>query len=676
LSKHEGKYEYVPVKDAYYVDITTFCSQILERFPIAQIPKKSGKDKVRDIFGVKSMEDIRFSLSGSPEVHPLNRDFSRAFEAFKPYALVFRLEKPTFGGELNRLKRLKVVLCTHIPARYEFGEKKEELVLRPYEHIFISDENTEYILLEKGKHANLGDLKDDFEFREAFADVLSGILRVDENMKDYRELFQRTRKQKDQAIRSDLDDPMLEKLKKVKEFFHGLSELELDFWDSILSTKGKYDILKHDDKDQTTAVIAKELKLDVAFVKEIYDSINYEDYSSSANLPFFKRLFGAIGISVNDFNRNSSKEIDFSDYLAKEIENKKSRLRERFKSLAFSVLKTKGLEEKESFAELVRAWDAPRKSDFDINKELAIDIEVCIGDLLKIPPFSILNVRYKDLLKEIEEKPDAEFLRNRKAFDEKVDETGGGYTDEIEHFLSDPKNRSLLYFGEIDVLIERFSKKCSRPSGGGGVKKKKSITLNGTNVEYEEDDYKTLAENVDSDLESNDYDFEPHTPKKGVPKKGASAGLGGGPGPRGRVVKQTKEIGFLGEKYVYGTLVKKYGKEKVIWASEYAKIMNVNLEGRDNIGYDIAYTDDDGKQRYVEVKATKNDDLTFFISKAEVCFGQENSSDYEVILILNVCDNNRRLLSLGRIFEFNEDETFNNNSKFIVDTESFRISFD
>lgn len=677
FSKHEGKFEYVPVQDAYYVDIATFCSQILERFRIAQIPKKSGKDKVRNIFGVSSMEDIAFSLSGSPEVHPLNKDFSKAFEAFKPYALVFRLEKPTLSGELNRLKRLKVVLCTRIPARYEFGDRKEELVLRPYEHIFISEGNTEYVLLEKGKHGNISDLKEDFDFREAFADVLSGILRVDENMKDYRELFHKSRKQKDQAIRSDLDDPMLDKLKKAREFFHGLSELESDFWESVLSAKGKPDILKPDeDKDEIIAVIARELELDSAFVKETYDSVNYEDYSSSANLPFFKRLFTAIGISVIDFNRNSSKEIDFSEYLGKEVENEKCRLRERFKSLAFSILKTKGLEEKESFVQILRAWDTPWRTDFDINKELAVDIDVCMGDLFKIATFLNLKVSYKDLLREIEEDPDGEFTKNKKAFDKRVEETGGGYADEIEYFLSDPKNRSLLYFGEIEELIERFSKKCSRPTGGGGVKKKKSITLNGTDVEYEEDDYKTLAENIDNDLKSNDYEFESHTPKKGVSRGGAGPGLGGGFGPRGRVTKQTKEIGFLGEKYVYGTLVKKYSRERVIWASEYAKIINVNPEGRDNIGYDIAYTDDDGKKHFVEVKATKNDDLAFFISKAEVRFGQKNRSDYDVILVLNVCGNNRRLLNLGKIFEFKEDETFNNNNKFIVDTESFRISFD
>lgn len=677
LSKHEGKFEYMPVQDVYYVDIMTFCSQILERFLIAQIPRKSGKDKVRDIFGVRSMEDIIFSLSGSLEVHPLNRDFSRAFEAFKPYALVFRLEKPTFGGELNRLKRLKIVLCTRIPARYEFGDRKEELVLKPYEHIFISEENTEYILLEKGKHGDVSDLKEDFEFREAFADVLTGILRVVENMKDYRELFQKSRKQKDQAIRSDLDDPMLDKLQKAKEFFHGLSEIESDFWESVLSAKGKPDILKcNEEKDEIIAVIARELELDLAFVKETYDSINYEDYSSCANLPFFKRLFAAIRIAVKDFNRNSSKEIDFSEYLGKEVENEKSRLRERFKSLAFSILKTKGIEEKESFVEILQAWDTPRETDFDINKELAIDIEVCMGDVLKKLSFHTLSVSYKDLLRETGENPDGEFSKNKKAFIIRVDETGGGYANEIESFLNDSKNRSLLYFGEIEVLVERFSRKCSRPSGGSGIKKKKSISLNGIDVEYEEDDYKTLGENVDNDLESNEYEFESHTLTKGVVRGGESIGQGGGYGRRGRAAKQTKEIGFLGEKYVYGMLVKKYTRERVIWASEYAKIVNVNPEGRDNIGYDLAYTDERGEKHFVEVKATKNKELAFSISKAEIRFGQENRSTYDVILVLNVCDRDRRLLNLGKIFEFKEDETFNNNSKFSVDTETFRISFD
>ena len=44
--------------------------------------------------------------------------------------------------------------------------------------------------------------------------------------------------------------------------------------------------------------------------------------------------------------------------------------------------------------------------------------------------------------------------------------------------------------------------------------------------------------------------------------------------------------------------------------------------------------------------------------------------------MLNVCEKNRRLINVGKIFEFAEDESFSNNSKFVVDTETFRIRFD
>jgi hypothetical protein len=43
--------------------------------------------------------------------------------------------------------------------------------------------------------------------------------------------------------------------------------------------------------------------------------------------------------------------------------------------------------------------------------------------------------------------------------------------------------------------------------------------------------------------------------------------------------------------------------------------------------------------------------------------------------VLNVCNKNRRLLNLGNIFDYGEEESFSNNSKFKVDTEDFRIRF-
>lgn len=421
----------------------------------------------------------------------------------------------------------------------------------------------------------------------------------------------------------------------------------------------------------------------MGLVKEVYQSIYYEDYNSSTNLPFFKRLFEALNISVRDFNRHSFREIDFTECLSTEFENEKYRLKNRFKSYVFTILLDKGIKEKEKFVETLETYDSASAKDlFDINKDLVLDIQRCFDILFKKDLFGDFKIEYTTLLKKKDSDSDDEFAKNKKAFERRIEETGCGYAEDIEFFLNVPENRSLVYFGEISKLIERFDKKYSRPpkdkhgSGGGISKKNKSISLNGVDVEFEEDDYETLAKNVDDDLTSSNYEIESHSPSRPQEKAGEPAKIHGVGSGRGVAKKYAKEIGFLGEKYVYETLVRKHTKEKVVWASQYAKMVNVNPEGRDGIGYDISYADEEGKKHYVEVKATKNEEKAFSISKAEVRFGQKHKSDYDVILVLNVCNKSRRFLNLGKIFELEEDATFNNNNKFNVDTETFRISFD
>ena len=76
LAKSDGRLEYFPVKDAYYVDNITFCKEIMQKFPIVEIDRRSGKDQVRDIFGVNPLEDIKFEIGEEPERHKLDKVFS------------------------------------------------------------------------------------------------------------------------------------------------------------------------------------------------------------------------------------------------------------------------------------------------------------------------------------------------------------------------------------------------------------------------------------------------------------------------------------------------------------------------------------------------------------------------------------------------------------------------
>lgn len=42
-------------------------------------------------------------------------------------------------------------------------------------------------------------------------------------------------------------------------------------------------------------------------------------------------------------------------------------------------------------------------------------------------------------------------------------------------------------------------------------------------------------------------------------------------------------------------------------------------------------------------------------------------------MVLNVCDKERRFISLGNVFDYHEEESFSSNSKFTVETNDFRI---
>lgn len=681
LAKSDGQISYFPVKDAYYVDNITFCKEIMQKFPIVEIDRRSGKDQVRDIFGVNPLEDIKFEIDEEPQRHKLDKVFSKAFESFKPYILAYRLQKKDVNTELNRLKKLKIVLCTDIKATYKHDDVEDDLTLNPYEHIQAGGETTAYLLLNPEKrYDNLGDLKNDIKFCESFAEIISGILKVGENRKDFRDLFPKDKSQRDMIIQSDLGDPDLEKLKKARELFRNPSDLEEDFWQNILEAKGsELKLIEQAEGKDIVKLLADELKIEKNLLEEFYKKINYEELSIKSNLPYFKHLFEALKISVEEFNHVSYEQIDFQEYFEREITNEIFKLLNEFRNYLYSQLKDKDIDEKEKFMEYVDEYKENYLiDDYDINKEMEIDKKKYFDMLFKTESFEQLNLTYEKLTEQNETDLEKLFRDNKEKFQKKLRQTMSFLNEDLKEFLDDTENKSLLFFGEYDELIKRFENEYKHEEteeDTGGTTKKKTIKLNDKNAEYDEDDYQSLMKNIDEDLNDNEYDMDMHDPEKPgeKPSKGRS---GGGSGSGGARRNNTKEIGFIGEYYVYQSLVKKYTKDKVFWVSEYAKTANINPEGKDGLGYDLMCIDDKGQAHYVEVKATNTDDLSFPISSSEVRFGEQHKDNYEIILVLNVCSQNRDFKNLGNIFKYGEDESFTNNTKFSVENDGFRIRFE
>lgn len=681
LAKSDGRLGYFPVKNTYYVDNITFCKEIMQKFSIVEIDRRSGKDQVRDIFGVKPLEDIKFEIGEEPQRHNLDKIFSKVLENFKPYILAYRLQKKDVNTELNRLKKLKIILCKDIKATYKHDEVEDELTLNPYEHVHAGVETTAYLLLDpKKQYKNLSELKNDIKFCESFAEIISGILKVGENRKDFRDLFPKDKQQRDIIIQSDLDDPDLKKLKKARELFRILSEIEQEFWQSILEAKGsELNLIEQGEDKDIYKLIANELKIDKKLVEEFYKNINYEELSIKTNMPHFKQLFEALKITVEEFNQVSYEQIDFQEYIETEITNEIFKCLNKFRNYVYNLLKDKDIHEKEKFVHYTDEYkETYLIEDYDINKELIVDKRKYFNMLFKKEQFKQLNLTYDKLTEQKEKDLDSIYNDNKAIFQQNIGQTMNFVADNLKEFLDVTENKSLLFFSEYDLLIKRFEdeyKDTETHAGTGGPTKKKTIKLNDKDEEYDKDDYQSLIENMDKDLQKYDYDMDLHHPEKPEdrPRNDSRTGKTRRKGVTRR--KNTQEIGFVGEYYVYQNLVKKYSKDKVFWVSEYAKIANINPEGKDGLGYDMMYIDKDGHAHYVEIKASNDDDLSFPISSAEVRFGEEHKNNYEIIFVLNACSQERNFKNLGNIFRYDEDESFNNNSTFSVENDGFKIRF-
>jgi hypothetical protein len=93
-------------------------------------------------------------------------------------------------------------------------------------------------------------------------------------------------------------------------------------------------------------------------------------------------------------------------------------------------------------------------------------------------------------------------------------------------------------------------------------------------------------------------------------------------------------LGFTGEK-----LVLEYEKRKLIEAGrteETGEVRHVSYLDGDGAGYDILSFDEEGREKYIEVKTTTMDEQTpFMITDHEVQFSERGSEQYRLYRVYN-----------------------------------------
>ena len=101
-----------------------------------------------------------------------------------------------------------------------------------------------------------------------------------------------------------------------------------------------------------------------------------------------------------------------------------------------------------------------------------------------------------------------------------------------------------------------------------------------------------------------------------------------------------------------------------------------NPEGRDGLGCDIEYLDEDGNKFYVEVKGKGDNYEAFEISKNEINKANKEKEFYKIIFVTNTLSNTqRKMRDLGNLFMLDNGEDFLANNNFTAIYNNFEIRF-
>jgi hypothetical protein len=255
-----------------------------------------------------------------------------------------------------------------------------------------------------------------------------------------------------------------------------------------------------------------------------------------------------------------------------------------------------------------------------------------------------------------------------------------------------PKLESLLYFeDEIENLIIRLKEWVSvsnsgSPSNSNSVfnidspsnsnrSAKNRLSIGGYTFLY--NDYRDLSNQLKTNFDNGG--FQINLSKVTIKKADIHDRKNGrGNSSTKYSEKQKDDLGFFGEFLVYIYLCKTINdKESVKWVSEYAKLAEVNLDGKDGKGYDIEYIPNSAKNpRYVEVKVVGRDN-SFHITSTEIKAGERLKGHYEIFMVRNITDNgNISIEIIQGPFDYKGQGSFNDNKLFIVLNDSFILKFE
>lgn len=631
VARKNGIKQYVSVSEVRYADKKVFSDELLKSFSMFDIDGRSGEEKVKKLFGVKPLKYTNVELDGTPVIHPLNEPFKKEYLRFIPFVYACRMGLKNANTDFRRLKSSKVILCNDITIKYKFGDETRLSSLNDYETVYLRNSNTAYLCVPN-KFQNFDSMRQIFEFADAVAELITAVLDVNEDKDFFRDLFRDTDLVREKKMRSDKGDENLELLTEARRRFNTEVNPRDEFWMTIAEIMKVPNI-------EISAANADELIIAMQLPPNVDENIQYNDLNSYENIETLITIFGALGIDIDKYNGAAIHNIDATGYWNKLLKMKMQQYRKKYLAYLIDDLKNKD--------------DCIEK--YDQNKEKYDFLEPVINNSLFVNIDKIFEEECGVSFESLDSYDDAVVESLIKSEKVKLSEDD---MNKLRVLYSSSKIEAYLVFGKIDELLS--------PTIEENVETE-SVTADDNDImDLLEEVFATPSDgfsNVSTHaVDTEQIPIEPGKHRKRHKKVHSESSD-----------KKKQEIGMVGEAYVYKELLKLH--PDAIWVSGNAEKAGRILKGDDTCGYDIKYTDENGVIQYVEVKSSRNEEITFSISDSELRFGCQNASSYEIIYVVigDDCRPSHKPWRLGHLFEFAEGEDLLHNERFSIESDSYSL---
>lgn len=657
----EGKTSFTPISEVTYVDNPNFSQELLKKLKIAKLPTRAGNQRIFSLFGVQPLDYIEFNVQQNVESnHKLNEAFVGELNQMKPHLFAYRyqkgLKKSQEEAELSAIKNVKIVLAYNLEVKYILHEIENNLVLNRYEYIQDEISKIYYVKLDPSD-SNYVELKKDFRLKETIADIICGALKVTENRKDFILLLGESPSNWIHLLKREFED--YDKIEnEIVGKFEGVLSSEQRFWKLLLDLKK---VKFNPDTDLNSDFIHNKLfaELDKDEFFDIFRRLDYNNLSDYKNFVNIQKTFQYLKIDLADFNAFSYKILNFESHFVNQLYTYHKIFTDKFASFLFNKKHSNSFIEKRELISNLKFLIVKNSIYLDI-KEIHkgavllsfpdIDYHV-IENTVKIDLESIYSKNIKKL---------ESYLRSIPNFND-------GVFNDIKY---DIQFKNAVYFNDLDNIKKDLILKFNNLSDSI---EESQINIGNTSVPYSNSNVNDFLDFVEEQFRNIDFKMEHYDPTK-VPENNKS---GNGSGSNGQsfngISKKYKneDIGFIGEKYAFELLKKEF--DSVTWVSEYAIKAGFSI-GKDGLGYDFECKKGE-ETRFVEVKSSTTKNYSFNISTNEVKIGHSKEKSFDILLITNLLSEDINFKYLKNIFDYTNNESFLENTKFLVENDSYKIKF-